>query len=95
MEQLPLFPDMPDHISHLKWIDVSGHSLPTPGVEVIGYSKEWVHPDFNPNGVRVCYVSEQGRFTSAYWSNSADEYITDTKSIPTHYCSFPKTPDKL
>ena len=29
-------------------------------VEVIGYNENWVHPDFNPNGTRVCCMDDFG-----------------------------------
>lgn len=58
-----------------QWIRVSERPLEE-GVEVIGYNKFWIHPDFNPNGHRIGFLNGDGHFTSAKWNNDQDCYDT-------------------
>ena len=41
------------------WQKVS-ERMPEMGVEVIGYNRDWVDEDFNPNGTRVCFYDDTG-----------------------------------
>ena len=69
-----------------RWVELhSSKNNQIKKVTFIGYSKEWVHPDFNPDGLRECFVNGDNGITSARWSNDADQYITDNDSRPTHY----------
>lgn len=52
--------------------------------EVIGYSKKWIHPDFNPKGLRICFKGADNWF-SAVWNNCQDSYWGDDETAPTHY----------
>jgi hypothetical protein len=63
-------------------------------VNFIGFSQCWIHPDFNPDGIRECFVNGDGGITSAYWNNCADEYCTDTNSRPTHFLELNVQPLK-
>ena len=48
------------------------------GVEVIAYHHKWVDEDFNPNGTRIGFLSDDG-FTSAFWWDYQDCYETISK----------------
>ena len=50
------------------------------GVEVIAYHHKWVDEDFNPNGTRIGFLSDEG-FTSAFWWDEQDCYKTISKEI--------------
>ena len=80
---------------------------PPIGVEVIAYHHKWVDEDFNPNGTRIGFLSDDG-FTSAYWWDYQDCYETINKSNceanedfyrshidntePEYWCYIPKPP---
>lgn len=65
---------------------------PEDGMEVIGYHPLWIHPDYNPEGLRVCFHND-GKWISAVWDNEQDCYNTKYPSIvPTHWTSLPKKP---
>ena len=49
------------------------------GVEVIAYHHKWVDEDFNPNGTRIGFLSDEG-FISAFWWDYQDCYETISKS---------------
>ena len=55
------------------------------GVEVITYHHEWIDEDFNPNGTRIGFLSDDG-FTSAFWWDEQDCYETISKQ----YCESNK-----
>ena len=48
------------------------------GVEVIAYHHKWVDEDFNPNGTRIGFLSDDG-FISAFWWDEQDCYETISK----------------
>ncbi len=50
--------------------------LPPPGVEVLAYHPDWIDEDFNPTGTRIGFQIEDEDFTSAYWWNYQDCYMT-------------------
>lgn len=62
------------------WISVKD-KLPPEGEEVLAFNKKWIDEDFNPNGTRIGFLNGDGEFTSAYWWNYQDSYITINKSI--------------
>ena len=82
-----------------EWFLVSDQ-LPEDGVEVIGYSEKWIHPDFNPDGTRVCFISNGEEWHSAKWDNDQDSWHTHaewccaesggTDFNPTHWTYKPK-----
>jgi len=71
---------------------------PPNGVEVIGYNRDWIDDDFNPNGTRICFVNDQGIWTVARWCNSQDSWYTETSDEnlvdgkPTHWRKMPRHP---
>lgn len=68
------------------WIPVT-KQLPKPeDFEVTGYSKEWIHEDYNPRGIRSCFINGDGTdWVSAKWCNSQDYWHGDDESAPTHW----------
>ena len=61
-----------------QWINCKEEEPPF-GVEVIAYHHKWVDEDFNPNGTRVGFLSDEG-FISAFWWDYQDCYETISKS---------------
>ena len=61
----------------IKWND----KKPEEGIEVIAYNKNWIDEDFNPNGTRIGFINGDGEFTSAYWWDYQDCYITINSSL--------------
>ena len=61
----------------MKWNKVSEKEIPF-GEEVIAFNKEWIDKDFNPNGTRIGFLSDDG-FVSAVWLNEHDCYETISK----------------
>ena len=61
----------------LPWINYKEEKPPF-GVEVIAYHHKWIDEDFNPNGTRIGFLSDEG-FTSAYWWDYQDCYKTISK----------------
>lgn len=49
--------------------------LPPMGEEVLAFNKKWINEDYNPKGIRIGFQTDEG-FTSAYWWNYQDYYIT-------------------
>lgn len=60
----------------IKWSD----KKPKEGIEVIGYNPKWIDEDFNPNGTRIGFMNGDLEFTSAYWWDYQDSYLTINKS---------------
>lgn len=50
------------------------------GVEVIAQHHKWVDEDFNPNGTRIGFLSDDG-FISAFWWDYQDCYETISKQL--------------
>ena len=83
-----------------RWTPVESKP-PEDGIEVIGYSEKWIHPDFNPEGTRVCFINE-GDWHSAKWNNDQDSWHTHaewcckesggTDFAPTHWTRKPQPP---
>lgn len=63
---------------------------PPIGVEVMAYSPEWVHLDYNKKGVRVGFLNEDenGEFITAKWDNSSDTYENDEEYKPETWWHF-------
>ena len=59
------------------WINFKEKEPPV-GVEVIAYHHKWVDEDFNPNGTRIGFLSDDG-FVSAFWWDEHDCYETISK----------------
>lgn len=94
-EQSALFPEN-EHVDYTKllkfqWKVITNKEPDQNAGEVIGFSKEWIHPDFNPKGTRVCFRNSEGGFTSSKWWDYQDTYIND-ETAPTHYMPMPDSP---
>lgn len=62
------------------------------GIEVLGYSPHWEDPDYNPEGIRICFQND-GIWCSTCWNNYQDYYHTYYPSIiPTHWKPLPTKP---
>ena len=59
------------------WINYKEEKPPF-GVEVIAYHNKWVDEDFNSNGTRIGFLSDNG-FISAFWWDEQDCYETISK----------------
>lgn len=58
------------------WIKIDEkHPLPK-FEEVLAYNKEWVEADFNPKGVRIGYLTDEGNFVSAKYDPDGEDYIS-------------------
>ena len=56
-----------------KWVKIDKkHPLPK-FEEVFAFNKEWIDEDFNPKGVRIGFLGEDG-FISAVWDSEYDMY---------------------
>lgn len=95
------------HIYEDAWLPVDHEGNPPAGIEVLGFNKEWIDEDFNPNGSRVCWRDEEGVWTSACWCNTMDSWQTlksnsdnteyspyndNNADAPTHFMYKPKPP---
>ena len=51
---------------------------PPLGKEVLSYSEKFIHPDFNPNGIRMGFQdleeNDNGEFVTAVYDNNSDQY---------------------
>lgn len=73
----------------VKWADTHPNSswistknkLPPKGEEVLAFNKKWINEDFNPKGIRIGFLNGDKEFTSAYWWDYQDSYLTINKSI--------------
>ena len=77
------------------WIPVSERLPKSTDFEVIGFNKEWIDPDFNPKGQRVCFVDDDGFWMCAKWSDSAQQYITEVNDMPTYWRYSPTPPQDI
>lgn len=59
------------------WISAKDNPIPQ-GPFVIAYNQKWVDEDFNPQGVRIGFQSDDG-FISAYWWDEQDDFIAIAK----------------
>ena len=66
-----------DNHSKSPWLKYKDKK-PEVGVEVIAFNPKWIDEDFNPNGTRIGFLSDDG-FTSAFWWDYQDCYETISK----------------
>ena len=70
-------------------------------VELIGYNKEWVDEDYNPDGTCICFLDDVAEWYIAKWCGACDEWHTrgsgrEEKEFsrplnpPTHWTEKPK-----
>lgn len=67
-----------DNHSKSPWLKYKDKK-PEVDVEVIAFNPKWIDEDFNPNGTRIGFLSDDG-FTSAFWWDYQDCYETISKS---------------
>jgi hypothetical protein len=79
------------------WYEIDESIKPPDGMIVLGYSPNWVDEDFNPTGVRECFLNE-GEWNSCKWDNDQDTWWNDetwqqkTDGPPTHFMLRPEPP---
>ncbi len=74
----------PEPINSNVWVKIE-NDLPPLGTMVDGYNKNWINEDFNQEGIRECFLADEGYWTSAEWDNEQDCWDADNKSAPTHW----------
>lgn len=68
------------------WIKVTPDNLPRKGISVLGASKKWIDSDFNPLGIRECFITtNKGKWCSARWNDNFDNYEADYESAPEYW----------
>ena len=74
----PVFLEGAEFALNNQWINCKEEEPPF-GVEVIAYHHKWLDEDFNPNGTRIGFLSDEG-FRSAFWWDYQDCDETISKS---------------
>ncbi len=75
----------------IQWIDAIERPISTDDGQVIGYHKDWVNEN-NPKGTRIGFITVEGQFVSANFSNYTDFYdISYSYDFPSHYFIIPNT----
>ena len=65
--------------------------VPPDSTPVLGFRSEWVDDDFNPSGLRECFVCGDGSaWHNAEWLDYQDCYQT-SEEAPTHWMPYPCT----
>lgn len=90
------------NICVMNWIPVVKETPPF-GAPVMGYSPLWIHEDYNPQGIRECFLRDVDVWLSASWNNEQDTWDTYTHEItnpnadygPTHWRQRPLFTDKV
>lgn len=77
--------------AQVRWIPVS-ESLPAENKPVPGFSVKWIDEDFNPAGVRECFIGGDGDWISAEWFDHQDTY-RNGEGTPEFWMLLPKSPD--
>ena len=100
--------ELTEHYDKIEWWDESTSpsctdwtlitsdlkSLPPENTVVLGYSPEWVDEDFEPEGVRECFVQNDNEWNSAKWNNDQDTWENE-ESKPTHWMQRPQPPKNI
>ena len=65
--------------------------------EVLMYSKEWIDEDYNPSGVSLAFLYDDGSVLQLFWDNELDFYDNrhirlNSKDYPTHWQPKPTPP---
>ena len=66
--------------------------LPPLNTPVLGFAEEWKDEDFNPNGIRECFVNGGYEWVSAYWFDHQDTYTNGEDCPPTEWMPLPGPP---
>lgn len=96
------FRNWQDEIKKLKkWNMVGIDEDPKICIEVIGYNKEWIDEDYNPDGTCICFIDDLGHWSIAMWNNITDEWSniwTGDKRVsvpaPSHWMNKPTPPNE-
>ena len=83
------------------WNLLDNVSIPNSDTEVLGYNKKWEDEDHNPDGICMCFVSDDGVWTVSMWCGTCNEWhamSTDDPNIPefvgpTHWREKPLKPE--
>lgn len=62
---------------YIEWLNFKEKEPPF-GEEVLAFNRKWIDEDFNPKGIRVGFLSDDG-FISAFWYDEQDCYETISK----------------
>ena len=71
------------------WKQVASGNVPE-GVELIGFDHSWINEDFNPDGLRACFLND-GVWISAFWNDYQDTY-QNSNDEPFLYRPMPSSP---
>ena len=63
-----------DMVPDIRWIKIDEENPLPKFKEVLAYNKEWIDEDFNPTGIRIGYLQEEGNFVSAVYDSDSEEY---------------------
>lgn len=111
-ENITKWADLPENARTwspgILFTEVTADTRPPNGHEVIGYHPTWIHPDFNPEGTRICFINDENEWHSAGWVDYQDTYVSlytadgnekEPNTIyelentaPSHYFKIPKSP---
>ena len=74
-------------------------TFPPPCTVVLGYSKKWIDEDFEPEGIRECFMGDMPfdeqdgqEWSSCVWDNDMDDWHNDYETKPTHWMQRPLPP---
>ena len=73
------------------WTPIN-EKLPEEGTPVLGFSSEWVDEDFNPRGMRECFLNGDGGWISAKWFDYQDTYVNG-EGAPEFWMPLPDGPE--
>lgn len=80
----------PDHGKAGEWLPIE-ISKPAPCIVVLGFSADWIDFDYNPAGIRECFMDDMEIWLSPKWNNYQDVYENDVEA-PTHWQPLPAPP---
>lgn len=76
----------------VKWNKLKDHQ-PEVGIEVIGFHRDWIDEDFNPDGIRICFLNGDEQWYQAMWVDYQDSYNTYVSETgPSHWIPRPNKP---
>ncbi len=64
------------HIEEDKGWKLVSEEKPETGIEILGYSPDWIDEDFNPDGICLCFLMDEGYWIVAKWCGQHDEWHT-------------------
>lgn len=78
------------------WIKLQDQ-LPEIDVEVDGYNEIWKHKDYNPEGIRPCFLTNDNEWIMCIWDDINGEWTTTSTEYkhevaPTHWRDRPLAP---